>query len=237
MEKNKIVEAYQQGKIVLINKPLKWTSFDVVNKVRWHLTRALGLKKIKVGHAGTLDPLADGLLVLCTGKATKMIEAIQDTTKEYIAEITMGATTPSYDLETDIDKKFETSHINKNLLKSTLESFLGEQEQMPPVFSAKKVKGKPAYHYARKQEEVKLKSRKVNFHEIELMKFEPNKVVIRINCSKGTYIRSFAHDLGKKLDSGAYLSGLTRTAVGKFHLNDAWILEQYIEKIDSLSNN
>lgn len=234
MSLDTIIEDYKAGKVVLIDKPLNWTSFDVVNKIRWKLKKKLGLKKIKVGHAGTLDPLASGLLILCIGKATKMIDAIQNTHKEYVATVQMGATTPSYDLETEIDATFDTNHITEELVLEKLKGFKGEQMQMPPIFSAKKVDGKPAYEYARKNKDVTLEAKKVVFHEIELTKMETQTAEVRIKCSKGTYIRSFAHDLGKALNSGAHLTALTRTAVGQFHLSDAWSLENYIEKLDTI---
>lgn len=227
-------DSYFSGKIILIDKPLNWTSFDVVNKVRWHLTKALKVKKIKVGHAGTLDPLASGLLVLCTGKATKMIEAFQDTPKTYIADVALGATTASYDLETPIEEQFSTNHITRALVEKNLQTFLGQQIQSPPVFSASKINGKPAYEYARKDIKVKMKTKKVDFHEIDLLKYEPKYLKIRISCSKGTYIRSFANDFGQKLKSGAYLSALRRTATGKFSIDDAWELQAYINKLDSM---
>lgn len=235
MDLEAIREVYRSGRVVLVNKPLNWTSFDVVNKIRWHLTRALKIKKIKVGHAGTLDPLADGLLIICIGRATKMIEAIQDAPKTYIADVGLGATTPSYDLETDVDQEFPIDHITRDMVVTTLRQFKGEQMQMPPVFSAKKVNGKPAYEYARKQQEVELRAKSVFFHEIDLQEFEPKQVKVRIKCSKGTYIRSFAHDLGQQLSSGGYLRGLTRTAIGQFTLDDAWSLNEYIEKINDLN--
>lgn len=234
MDIETIEEAYKTGKVILIDKPLTWTSFDVVNKVRWHLTKALHVKKIKVGHAGTLDPLASGLLILCTGKATKMIEAIQDAPKTYIAEIELGATTPSYDLETEIDKTYETKHIDENLVKRTIERFIGQQHQTPPIFSAKKINGKPAYEYARKQQDVEMRTKLITFHDIILENYESNSIRVRINCSKGTYIRSFAYDLGQALKSGAYLKSLRRTQIGLFDLEDAWVLEEYIEKIKTL---
>lgn len=234
MNTEQLLQDYKSGKIVLIDKPLNWTSFDVVNKIRWKLKKKLKIKKIKVGHAGTLDPLATGLLIICIGKATKTTEEIQNTQKEYIANIKIGATTPSYDLETEIDGQFETSHISEELVKEKLAEFEDEQMQMPPIFSAKKIDGKPAYEYARKQKEVVLEARKVLFYEIELLKMETQTVDVRIKCSKGTYIRSFAHDFGKALNSGAHLTGLRRTAVGKFHIKDAWSLEKYIEKLDKL---
>src|SRR6056297_945475 len=235
MDIDTIREVYRSGRVVLINKPLHWTSFDVVNKIRWHLTRALEIKKIKVGHAGTLDPLAGGLLIVCIGKATKMIEFIQDAPKTYMAGIDLGATTPSYDLETEIDQEYPVDHITEQLVENVLNEFKGSQMQMPPVFSAKKVNGKPAYEYARKNIDVALKAKNVFFHEIDLQYFEPKHINVRIKCSKGTYIRSFAHDLGKKLNSGAYLQELTRTAIGQFSLDDAWSLDQYINKINRLN--
>jgi tRNA pseudouridine55 synthase len=234
MSQEELLEDYRSGKIVLIDKPLNWTSFDVVNKIRWKLKKKLKIKKIKVGHAGTLDPLATGLLIICIGKATKTIEAIQNTSKEYIANVKLGATTPSYDLETEIDQTFETNHIDKKMMLETLKKFEGEKMQMPPIFSAKKVDGKPAYEYARKNKDVELQAKKVVFHEIELQNMETQSATIRIKCSKGTYIRSFAHDLGKELNSGAHLTGLIRTAIGQFDLSDAWSLEDYIEKLDTM---
>lgn len=234
MDIETIKDSYKTGKVILIDKPLTWTSFDVVNKVRWHLTKALGLKKLKVGHAGTLDPLASGLLILCTGKATKMIEAMQDENKTYVAEIELGATTPSYDLETEIDKTYSTSHIDENLVKNVIKKFIGQQHQTPPIFSAKKINGKPAYKYARKQEKVEMKTKLITFHDIIMEKYESNNIQVRINCSKGTYIRSFAYDLGQALDSGGYLKSLRRTQIGLFSLNDAWALDDYIERIKML---
>lgn len=235
MDRDKLLEEYRGGKIVLINKPLNWTSFDVVNKVRWHISKALKIKKIKVGHAGTLDPLADGMLIVCIGKATKTIEMFQELPKTYEADVTFGATTPSFDLETEIDERFDTSHITKDMVLRGLNGFVGKQHQTPPVFSAKKINGKPAYEYARKDQAVTMKSKEVNFYDIELRYFEHPKAKIRITCSKGTYIRSFAYDLGKKLNSGAHLSGLTRTAIGPFHVKDAWNLETYHNYIDTLN--
>ncbi|PLX24559.1 MAG: tRNA pseudouridine(55) synthase TruB [Salinivirgaceae bacterium] len=234
MSEEALLEDYKSGKIVLIDKPLNWTSFDVVNKIRWKLKKKLKVKKIKVGHAGTLDPLATGLLIICIGKATKIIDTIQNAHKEYIANVKLGATTPSFDLETEIDATFKTDHIDKNIVIETLKKFEGEQMQMPPIFSAKKVDGKPAYEYARKNKEVELQAKKVVFHEIELQNMETQNATIRIKCSKGTYIRSFAHDLGKELNSGAHLTGLVRTAIGQFDLSDAWSLEDYIEKLDTM---
>ena len=232
------IEDYKAGELLLFNKPLKWTSFGVVSKVRWLICNKYGIKKLKVGHAGTLDPLATGLLILCTGKMTKQIENYQAQEKEYIAEACFGATTPSYDLETEIDQTFSTESINKENIENTLMQFLGEYEQMPPIFSAKKVNGKPAYEYARKSQEVKLNPKKVTFHDIKLLQYGDNEAVIRIKCSKGTYIRSFAHDLGKKLNSGAYLKNLQRTQIGKFCVKDAWILQDYVDYVkDKKSSN
>jgi tRNA pseudouridine55 synthase len=234
MELEEKVENYREGKMILIDKPLNWTSFDVVNKIRWVLRSTLKIKKLKVGHAGTLDPLATGLLIICTGKFTKIIEQIQDSSKEYVARIALGATTPSYDMETEMDEEFTTSHINKELVESTLKTFLGKQNQLPPIFSAKKIDGKPAYDYARKNQEVIMKPKEITFHAIQLEKYEPKELIIRIKCSKGTYIRSFAYDLGKALKSGAYLAGLERTKIGSFELENAWDLTNYIEKIKTM---
>ncbi|MFO7864371.1 MAG: tRNA pseudouridine(55) synthase TruB [Salinivirgaceae bacterium] len=228
------LENYRDGKIILIDKPLNWTSFDVVNKIRWALRSTFKIKKLKVGHAGTLDPLATGLLIICTGKFTKIIEHIQDAPKEYVARIALGATTPSYDMETEINEEFPIAHINKDLIEGTLTTFLGKQNQLPPIFSAKKIDGKPAYDYARKNQEVVMKPKEITFHAIELEKYEPKELIVRIRCSKGTYIRSFAYDLGKALRSGAYLAGLERTKIGSFDLENAWDLTNYIEKIKTM---
>ncbi|MEX0985876.1 MAG: tRNA pseudouridine(55) synthase TruB [Bacteroidales bacterium] len=227
-------EVFIQGQIVLIDKELEWTSFDVVNKLRISLRNELGIKKIKVGHTGTLDPLATGLMIICTGKATKQIESLTGLDKEYIAEITLGATTPSYDLETEVDRTFPYDHITKEMLETTLRSFIGEIQQTPPNFSAKQVDGKRAYNMARQGEIFELKKNSVIIHELELVEFSPPKVVLRIYSGKGTYIRSLASDLGKELNSGAHLSRLRRTKIGDFHVNDAIKISDFVKKLKPL---
>ena len=222
-------EEYLNGKILLFNKPVNWTSFDVVRKVKSKLYHKYKLKKIKVGHAGTLDPLADGLMLVCTGKATKKLNDFQDFGKEYVATIEIGKTTPSFDLETDFDNNFPIGHINRDMIEKCLSGFLGEQEQMPPIFSAKRINGKRAYEMAREKKEVELKPSTINIEELELLDYEKPMLKVKIKCSKGTYIRSFANDLGKKLESGAYLAGLTRTSVGDYSLNGALDIERFEE--------
>lgn len=216
-----------EGEVLYFNKPKNWTSFDVVNKVRILITQKIGVKKIKVGHAGTLDPLADGLVILCTGRKTKQITSFQDKDKEYVAEITFGATTPSFDLETEIDQTFPYKHITKEALQNELNNFIGEQKQYPPIFSAKKINGKRAYENARKGIDVKVRPAIIVIKEINLLNFFENKCTLRIVCSKGTYIRSIANDLGKKLNSGAHLSDLRRTKIGDITLNDAITIKEF----------
>jgi tRNA pseudouridine55 synthase len=218
---------FQEGEVLLFDKPLYWTSFDLVNKIRIMIRANLGIKKIKVGHAGTLDPLASGLMIICTGKATKRIGEFRDLDKEYISAIHLGETTPSFDLETEVDNRYSTAHINKELVVKVLNGFLGEQSQIPPIYSAKYVDGKRAYEFARKGVGKKLEPVKVCFKEIELIDFNMPEVKIRLLCSKGTYIRSFARDLGEALGSGAYLSSLQRSAIGPFRLNQASDLESF----------
>lgn len=217
-----LAEFYRDGQVLLFDKPLNWTSFDVVKKLKAQFRHHLKLKRFKVGHAGTLDPLATGLLIVCTGKYTKRIQEIQDASKEYIAEVTLGASRPSYDMETEVDQNFETNHITEEKILNVLkEQFTGEIDQFPPMFSALKVGGKKAYDLARAGKEIELKSRRLTIYEIELLECELPVLKLRIHCSKGTYIRSIAHDLGKALDSGAYLSGLRRTKIGDFNVSDA----------------
>ena len=218
---------FEEGEIVLFNKPLYWTSFDLVNKVRKEIAGKYGLKKLKVGHAGTLDPLATGLMILCTGKATKKIDEFKDLTKEYVATIKLGQTTPSFDLETSVDKEYPCEHITSEMVKEVLMKFVGEQMQEPPLFSAKFVDGKRAYELARKKIEKKLDLVKVVFHEIELIDFNNSVVKVRVLCSKGTYIRAFARDLGIALGSGAHLTGLVRTAIGDKALSQACTVEEF----------
>ena len=227
---------YIEGYTLLINKPLRWTSFDVVKKIRNTLRSALQLKKIKVGHAGTLDPLADGLLIVCTGKFTKRINKFQAQEKEYTAEFTLGATTPSFDLETEINETFNYNHINEDMLKTTTEKLTGNILQTPPIYSAIKRDGKRLYEYARKGEGVKIKDRIVHVSKFEIIKVEMPKVYVRIVCSKGTYIRSLAQTFGKNLNSGAHLSQLTRIRIGKFELSQAIDIQEFIDSF-SLRNN
>lgn len=230
-EKKSLME---EGQVLLFDKPLYWTSFDLVNKVRLTVRNILGIRKIKVGHAGTLDPLASGLMIICTGKATKKIDDFRDLDKEYVATIHFGETTPSYDLETEISGHFPTEHITRELVNEVLQEFKGEQKQVPPLHSAKMIEGKRAYRYARQGIEMELQPVPVFFHETELLSFDLPEARIRLRCSKGTYIRSFARDLGLKLNSGAYLSGLVRTSIGPFSLKDAISLEKFQEKLEGM---
>lgn len=222
------------GEILLFDKPLDWTSFDVVSKVRYFLCKKLGLKKLKVGHAGTLDPKATGLVVLCTGKATKSIESIQAQEKEYIATLKLGATTPSFDLESEEDQTFETEHITINLIEEKIKDLLGEIDQVPPIFSAIRVNGKRAFDYARSGQELELKSRKIQIDAIEVINFEMPILTLRVNCGKGTYIRSLARDLGLSLESGAYLTALRRTRIGENRVEEAWNLENFKIMLDQM---
>jgi tRNA pseudouridine55 synthase len=210
-------EDYLEGKVLLIDKPLTWSSFQAVNKLKYILKRKYDLpKKFKIGHAGTLDPLATGLLIICTGKFTKKITEIQAQTKEYTGTITVGATTPSYDLETEVNATFPTEHITKALIIETTKQFLGEINQKPPVFSAIKKEGKRLYEHARAGEEVEIEARKTTIYEFEIIKINLPEISFRVQCSKGTYIRSLAFDFGKALNSGAYLSELRRTKIGDY---------------------
>lgn len=214
-------EQYQEGQVLLIDKPLHWSSFQAVNKIKWSLKKHLGLKKIKVGHAGTLDPLATGLLIVCTGKFTKTIPQLQGMPKEYTGTFYLGATTPSYDLETEINQTFETGHITEELIKNTLPQFMGEIDQKPPVFSAIKKDGKRLYEHARKGEEVEIAARKTTIHEFEITRIALPEVDFRVVCSKGTYIRSLAFDFGIALQSGAHLTALRRTMIGSYSVKGA----------------
>ncbi len=224
-------EDYKDGHLLLIDKPLEWTSFQVVNKVRWLIRKQFGLKKIKVGHAGTLDPLATGLLILCTGKFTKKIEAYQAQEKEYTGTITLGATTPSYDLETEIDTTFDVSGVTSEIINETTKQFLGDIEQRPPVFSALKKDGKRLYEYARKGEAVEIPTRTVHISEFEIINITMPKIHFRIVCSKGTYIRSLAHDFGIALNNGGLLSELRRTKIGNFSVDNALSVNEFHEKL------
>lgn len=215
------------GEVLLFNKPLHWSSFDLVNKARINIRHRLGVKKIKIGHAGTLDPLATGVLIVCTGKKTKEIDNFQYQTKEYVAELALGATTPSFDLETEIDATYPTAHITRELVEETLKKFLGEIQQIPPAFSAVKINGKRAYEYARKGVEVEIKPKTLVIDEIELMEYAQTAIKIRVVCSKGTYIRGLARDIGEALSSGAHLTSLCRTRIGDAKLEDCITLEQF----------
>jgi tRNA pseudouridine55 synthase len=224
-------ESFKNGQVLLVDKPLEWTSFQVVNKLRWQIKQRFKLKKIKVGHAGTLDPLATGLLILCTGNETKNIDSYQAQIKEYTGIFTIGATTPSYDLETTIDKTFEISHINPSLIEETTKQFIGTIQQKPPIFSAIKHDGKRLYDLARKGETAEIKSREITIFEFEITKIEMPNLHFRAVCSKGTYIRSLAFDFGKALNSGAYLSALRRTKIGEFSVDNAFSVESFIKKL------
>ena len=222
-----------EGEILHINKPLHWTSFRVVNVFRAKLCRKLNIKKLKVGHAGTLDPLATGIITICTGRKTKLIEELQKHTKEYIAEIRLGATTPSFDLETEVDAEYSTNHITKEMVENVLHKFIGTIDQIPPIYSAVKVDGKRAYEYARNNEDIELKSKKLVIDSIELISYNLPDITIRVVCSKGTYIRALARDIGEALNSGAYLTGLVRTRVGDIVLDQCLNMEdvdQFLEE-------
>ena len=219
---------FQDGEILYVNKPYRFTSFDVVNKMRWQLCRALGVKKLKVGHAGTLDPLATGVMIVCTGRATKRIEEFQAHTKEYVATLRLGATTPSFDLEKEIDAYYPTEHITRPMVEEVLSRFVGTIEQVPPTFSAIKVGGVRAYDMARKGRDVELKPKTLVIDEIELIDCSlPDTITIRVVCSKGTYIRALARDIGEALQSGAHLTALCRTRVGNVTLNDCFALDDF----------
>lgn len=221
------------GEIIAVDKPLGWTSFDAVKRLRGSIQKRLRLKKFKVGHAGTLDPLATGVLLICTGRATRRIEELQSGEKEYIATLQLGATTPSFDLETEIDTTYPTSHINETLVKEVLQSFVGNIMQVPPVFSAVKIDGKRAYKYARKGKDVQLSAKPITIKEIELLELEGNLLKFRVACGKGTYIRALARDIGKALNSGAHLVELKRTRVGKFALEDCMKIDKAVELISN----
>ncbi len=225
-----------EGEILLIDKPHGWTSFDVVAKVRNQIRRLVG-QRVKVGHAGTLDPMATGLLILATGKKTKMINQLQGLDKEYIATILLGATTPSYDAETPVMQTYPTDHITAELVEEKAKSFLGKQLQIPPKYSAKKIKGKKAYDLARQGKDFQMKAIQVEYKEIEILSLSlPHEIIIRLVVSKGTYIRSFAHDLGQKLGSGAYLAGLRRTRIGSYSVEEAMSIEQFIDSLKTKKN-
>lgn len=227
----KTLEDFKNGQVLLIDKPLHWTSFQAVNKLRWAIKQSFKIKKIKVGHAGTLDPLATGLLVICTGKMTKQINTFQGQEKEYTGTITIGSTTPSYDLETEIDQRFSTTDITEQLIHETTNQFIGTIEQLPPVFSAIKKDGKRLYEFARAGETVEIKSRQIQISEFEITDINDLELKFRVVCSKGTYIRSLAHDFGKALNSGAHLSELRRTRIGDFKVENALSPEEFISEL------
>jgi tRNA pseudouridine55 synthase len=222
---------FAEGEVLLLDKPYDWTSFDLVKKVRRLISIKYKVKTLKVGHAGTLDPLASGLMVICTGKATKRINEYQDQEKEYIAGMILGKTTPSFDLETGFDNEYPTQHITEAFVKEALQKFIGEIDQIPPVYSAKYINGKRAYEFARKGEMIEMKPNRINISDIELLSFNLPEIGIRVRCSKGTYIRSLVRDIGVALDSGACLTSLKRTAIGSFSLNNALTIEEFENKL------
>ena len=223
---------FVEGEILHFDKPLHWTSFRLVKVLRGHIHRKLGVKNFKVGHAGTLDPLATGVMTVCTGRATKLIPMLQESDKEYVATLRLGATTPSFDMETEVDAEFTVSHITREMAEKALASFVGEIDQVPPLFSAVKVDGKRAYRLARKGRDVELKAKKVRIAEIELLEFSQTEMTVRVVCSKGTYIRSLARDIGAALGSGGYLTALRRTRVGDVRVEMCYDVSQ-IEEIVS----
>lgn len=224
---------FEEGYIAVIDKPLGWTSSDVVRKIKFALQRK-GLRKLKVGHAGTLDPLATGVLLVCTGKATKQVERLQAEEKEYIADIMLGATTPSFDMEHPVDRTYPTEHITREAVERVLDSLKGERLQSPPIYSAKKIEGVRAYEFARAGEDVSMRKALINIYELELLKCELPEIRVRVRCSKGTYIRSLAAEIGEALDSGAYLTSLRRTRNGGFTVENAFGIEDFIEKVEKL---
>jgi tRNA pseudouridine55 synthase len=225
---------FKEGEVLLFNKPLHWTSFQLVNKVRWLVKRQLNVKKIKVGHAGTLDPLANGLMILCTGKKTKEIDQYQAAEKEYIGTLKLGATTPSYDGETAENYFFATQHITEELIKKTMLNFKGDLQQMPPIFSALKVGGKKMYESARKGQKVEIKPRSIQIKELEIISISLPYITFKVTCSKGTYIRSLAYDIGKALNSGAWLCKLQRTKIGEYKIENAIDIKDFEEMMISL---
>jgi tRNA pseudouridine55 synthase len=223
---------FKEGATLCFDKPLEWTSFQLVNKVRWLIKRKYKLKKIKVGHAGTLDPLATGLVIICTGKSTKTIPRLMGQTKVYTGQMTLGATRPSYDMETEIDQSFPVDHITEEDIRLKTKDFSGKILQQPPVFSALKKEGRRLYDYARKGEKVDIPKREVEIHDFKITRIDLPKIEFEVTCSKGTYIRSLAHDFGKALDSGAYLSGLRRTQIGNYDIEKALNVEAFEEALD-----
>ncbi len=230
---------FEEGEVLAFDKPLRWTSFDLVAKVRHNVCRKIGKKKLKVGHSGTLDPLATGVVIVCTGKKTKLIESLQYDVKEYVATLQLGATTPSYDLEKEVDATYPTAHITRELIDEVIPTFLGEQWQVPPVFSAVQINGKRAYEFARKGLEVELKPKLLKIDEIEVLGFDEGtmQLTIRVVCSKGTYIRALARDIGERLESGAYLTALRRTRVGETRVEDCLTIEQFLNQLNNCELN
>lgn len=226
---------FEEGEILAFDKPLRWTSFDLVAKVRHNVCRKIGKKKLKVGHSGTLDPLATGVVIVCTGKKTKLIESLQYDVKEYVATLQLGATTPSFDMEKEVDATYPTAHITHERIDEVIPTFLGEQWQVPPVFSAVQINGKRAYEFARKGQEVELKPKLLKIDEIEVLAFDETnmQLTIRVVCSKGTYIRALARDIGERLESGAYLTALRRTRVGDTRVENCLTIEQFLEKLNN----
>ncbi len=222
---------FPEGYIAVIDKPLEWTSTDVVRKIKYALQHKLGYRKIKIGHAGTLDPLATGVLIVCIGKATKMVNALQAEEKEYIAELELGATTPSFDMEHPIDCRYPTEHITREMIEQAMQSLTGERLQAPPIYSAKKVEGVRAYEFARAGEEVELKKALINIYEMEILELDMPRLKIRVRCSKGTYIRSLAQEIGQAVNSGAYLTSLRRTRSGGFTAENGWNLQDFMKKL------
>ncbi len=235
MSINFTAASFQEGQILLIDKPLDWSSFQVVNKLRWLIRKQFNLKKIKVGHAGTLDPLASGLLIICTGKFTKQIDTYQGQEKEYTGTFTLGATTPSFDLETEINERFDISKLSEEKIKTAISQFIGEIQQKPPVFSALKKEGKRLYEFARSGEEVEVAFRTVHISAFEITRIALPEVDFRVQCSKGTYIRSLAHDFGKALENGAHLSALRRTKIGDFSVTNAISMDDFESQLKSLN--
>lgn len=223
---------FLEGEVLYFDKPLYWTSFKLVKIIRTRISRKLKIKKIKVGHAGTLDPLASGVMIICTGKATKLIESFQYRTKEYIATLQLGATTPSFDKETEIDAIYPIEHITREDVEQVLKRFVGSIQQVPPVYSACKIEGRRAYDFARKGENIELKAKELVIDEIELLDFRPDMIKIRVVCSKGTYIRALARDIGQALGSGAHLIGLVRTRIGDIRLEDCLQVDQIDELVE-----
>ncbi len=222
------LEILRKGQVLLIDKPLNWTSFDVVNKIRYTILKKYNLKKFKVGHAGTLDPLATGLLLICVGKATKTINQYQGLDKEYTGSFYLGATTPSYDMETPVNENFDTKYITPELILQTAQAFVGKQKQLPPIFSAVKINGKKLYEHARKGEDVEISPREIEIKAFEILSVKMPEVRFRVRVSKGTYIRSLAYDFGRALQSGAYLMSLRRTKIGSFDVENALNIDDWI---------